>query len=47
MDTPASKITATGLMVGMVLVTLLGGLALVVRSLRNAEINVELKKDDN
>ncbi|MDF2461306.1 MAG: hypothetical protein K0S68_709 [Candidatus Saccharibacteria bacterium] len=45
MDTPATKIAATGVMVGMVLITLLGGVALVVRSLRNAEINVELKKD--
>jgi hypothetical protein len=48
MDEPSKKILSSGVLVGIVLVTLLGGLALVVRSLRNVELklNLELKKDD-
>ena len=40
------KILSTGILVGVILTALLGGLALVVRALRNMEINLRLKKDD-
>ena len=49
MDDSSKKILTSGLLVGIVLTALLGGLALVVRSLRNVELklNLELKKDDS
>ena len=49
MDDSSKKILTSGLLVGIVLTALLGGLALVVRSLQNVELklNLELKKDDS
>lgn len=42
------KILATAALIGVTLVALLGGLALVVRSLRNVQLSLhlDLKKDD-
>jgi hypothetical protein len=47
-DGASNKVLSTAFLVGAILLTLLGGLALVVRSLRNVELklNLELKKDD-
>jgi len=47
-EEPHKKILASAAVVGVALLALLGGLALVVRSLRNVELNLdlELKKDD-
>jgi hypothetical protein len=47
-DETPNKLLSTAVLIGAILLTLLGGLALVVRSLRNVELklNLELKKDD-
>jgi len=43
-----NKIISTSILIGVLLISLLGGLALVVRSLRNVSLtlNLDLKKDD-
>jgi hypothetical protein len=43
----AKKILSAGVLTGIVLVTLLGGFAFLVRSLKNVELklNLELKRD--
>jgi hypothetical protein len=48
MDSSSKKIFSTSALIGTILTTLLGGLALVVRSLRNVNLTLylELKKDD-
>lgn len=48
MNEPSKKLLSSGLLVGIILTSLLGGLALVVRSLRNVELQLglDLKKDD-
>lgn len=47
-DVTSRKILSTGILIGVVLTSLLGGLALVVRALRNVDLglNLSLKKDD-
>jgi hypothetical protein len=47
-DETPNKLLSTAVLIAAILLTLLGGLALVVRSLRNVELklNLELKKDD-
>jgi hypothetical protein len=46
---PSKKIVSTSILIGVLLASLLGGLALLVRSLRNAEVklDLDLKKDDS
>ena len=47
-DVASHKILTTSVLVGTILVTLLGGLSLVVRSLRNVDLTLflDLKRDD-
>lgn len=47
-EAPHKKILASAVVVGVTLVALLGGLALVVRALKNVDLklDLELKKDD-
>lgn len=47
-EAPSKKILSSGVLIGIVLIALLGGLALVVRALRNVDLklDLELKKDD-
>lgn len=48
MNDTSKKTLAVSVLIGTILVTLLGGLAFVVRSLRNVDLTLflELKKDD-
>jgi hypothetical protein len=48
MDKSHNKIFSVSVLIGVLLVSLLGGLALVVRSLRNVGLTLvlDLKKDD-
>jgi hypothetical protein len=48
LDDKSKKVLATGVTASVILVSLLGGLALVVRALKNVNLNLflELKKDD-
>jgi hypothetical protein len=45
---PSRKLLSTGALMGAILLSLLGGLALVVRSLRNVDLTLllNLKRDD-
>jgi hypothetical protein len=47
-EEPSKKILATSALIGATLLALLGGLALVVRALRNVDLDLDLnlKKDD-
>ena len=42
MEYPIKKILASSLLIGTILLTLLGGLALVLRALRNVELKLDL-----
>jgi len=48
MDKTQNRIISSGILIGILLTALLGGLALVIRSLRNVSLtlNLDLKKDD-
>lgn len=48
MDKGPNKIASTAILIGVLLATLLGGLALVLRSLRNTRLSLllDLKKND-